>query len=153
MGDVLTLVEKAEASLDRATAEKLARKATTKKGMDLGDFLEALREMQKLGPLESLVSMLPGMNRKAMQAVKGADPKRLKHVEAIVLAMTPEERQHPELLNGSRRARIAKGSGRSVQEVNRLLAQFKEMGKFMKGMKGMKGMMAAGLPQLGRGAN
>jgi signal recognition particle subunit SRP54 len=150
MGDVLTLVEKAEASLDRATAEKLARKATTKKGMDLGDFLEALREMQKLGPLESLVSMLPGMNRKAMQAVKAADPKRLKHVEAIVLAMTPEERQHPELLNGSRRARIAKGAGRTVQEVNRLLTQFKEMGRFMKGMKGMK---AAGLPQLGRGAN
>jgi signal recognition particle subunit SRP54 len=74
----------------------------------------------------------------------------LQHVEAIVLAMTPEERQHPELLNGSRRSRIAKGSGRPVQEVNRLLVQFKEMGKFMKGMKGVK---AAGLPQLGRGAN
>jgi signal recognition particle subunit SRP54 len=150
MGDVLTLVERAEQSLDRAKAEKLARKATTRKGMDLADFLDALREMQKLGPLESLVSMLPGMNRKAMKAVQAADPRRLKHVEAIVLAMTPEERQHPELLNGSRRSRIAKGSGRPVQEVNRLLVQFKEMGKFMKGMKGVK---AAGLPQLGRGAN
>ena len=153
MGDVLTLVEKAEQSLDRATAEQLARKATTKKGMDLGDFLVALREMEKLGPLESLVGLLPGMNRqakKAMEAVKAADPKRLKHVEAIVLSMTPEERRHPEILNGSRRARIARGAGRTVQEVNRLLAQFKEMGKFMKGMKGLK---AAGFPLPGRGAN
>ncbi|HVM43638.1 MAG TPA: signal recognition particle protein [Gemmatimonadales bacterium] len=150
MGDVLTLVEKAEQSLDREKAERLARKATTKKGMDLADFLDALREMQKLGPLESLLGMLPGVGREAMKAVKAADPKRMKHVEAIVLAMTPEERKHPEMLNGSRRARIAKGAGRSVQEVNRLLEQFKEMGKFMKGMKGVK---AAGFPQLGRGAN
>jgi len=147
MGDVLTLVEKAEAALDHQAAERLARKATTKKGMDLEDFLSAMREMQKLGPLESLVSMLPGMNRDMMKAVKGTDPKRLKHVEAIVLAMTPAERKNPELINGSRRLRIAKGSGRSVPEVNRLLQQFKQMGKFMKGMKGMKG-----LPKLGRGA-
>ena len=150
MGDVLTLVEKAEQSLDRETAERLARKATTKKGMDLADFLDALREMQKLGPMESLLGMLPGVGREAMKAVKAADPKRMKHVEAIVLSMTPEERKNPDLLNGSRRARIAKGSGRPVQEINRLLAQFKEMGKFMRGMKGMK---AAGFPQLGRGAN
>ena len=150
MGDVLSLVEKAEQSLDRDKAERLARKATTKKGMDLADFLDALREMQKLGPLESLLGMLPGVGREAMKAVKAADPKRMKYVEAIVLAMTPEERKHPEILNGSRRSRIAKGSGRPVQEVNRLLAQFKEMGKFMKGMKGLK---AAGFPQLGRGAN
>jgi len=150
MGDVLTLVEKAEQSLDHAKAERLARKATTKKGMDLADFLDALREMQKLGPLESLLGLLPGMGREAMKAVKAADPQRLKHVEAIVLAMTPEERKRPEILNGSRRSRIAKGSGRSVQEVNKLLAQFKEMGKFMKGMKGVK---AAGFPQFGRGAN
>ena len=150
MGDVLTLVEKAEQSLDREKAERLARKATTKKGMDLADFLDALREMQKLGPLESLLGMLPGVGREAMKAVKAADPKRMKHVEAIVLAMTPEERKHPEILNGSRRSRIAKGSGRTVQEVNRLLEQFREMGKFMRGMKGVK---AAGFPQLGRGAN
>ena len=147
MGDVLTLVEKAEQSLDREKAERLARKATTKKGMDLSDFLDALRETQKLGPLESVLSLLPGgggaQAREAMKAVKAADPKRLKHVEAIVLSMTPEERQHPELLSGSRRARVAKGSGRPVQEINRLLAQFKEMGKFMKGMKGSKGMRGA----------
>ncbi|HTT68343.1 MAG TPA: signal recognition particle protein [Gemmatimonadales bacterium] len=150
MGDVLTLVEKAEQSLDREKAERLARKVTTKKGMDLADFLDALREMQKLGPIESLLGMLPGVGREAMKAVKAADPKRMKHVEAIVLAMTPEERKNPDILNGSRRARIARGSGRPVQEINRLLTQFREMGKFMRGMKGVK---AAGFPQLGRGAN
>jgi len=147
MGDVLTLVEKAEATLDKAQAEKLARKATSKKGMDLEDFLTAMREMQKLGPLESLMGMLPGVNRQMMQAVKQTDPKQLKHVEAIVLSMTPAERKNPDLLNGARRARIAKGSGRSVQEVNRLVKQFAEMGKFMKGMKGMRGM-----PTFPRGA-
>ncbi len=150
MGDVLTLVEKAEQSLDHAKAERLARKATTRKGMDLADFLEALQEMHKLGPLESLLGMLPGVGREAMKAAKAADPRRLQHVEAIVLAMTPEERKSPEILNGSRRSRIARGAGRPVQEVNQLLTQFREMGKFMKGMKGVK---AAGFPQLGRGAN
>ena len=149
MGDVLTLVERAEQTLDREKAERLARKVTTKKGMDLSDFLEALRETQKLGPLESILTMLPGgggaQARDAMKAMQAADPKRLKHVEAIVLSMTPEERAHPELLSGSRRARVAKGSGRPVQEINRLLTQFKEMGKFMKGMKGrsLKGMRGA----------
>ena len=138
MGDVLSLVEKAEQSLDRDKAEKLAKKAVSKKGLDLEDFLESLREMNKLGPMESLLGMLPGMNRQAMQAVKtsqAADPRRLKHVEAIVLSMTPAERRNPGVLDGSRRARIARGCGRPVSEVNRLLAQFKEMGKFMKGAK------------------
>ncbi len=140
MGDVLTLVEKAEATLDRDKAEQLARKATTKKGMDLEDFLTAMREMQKLGPLESLMGMLPGVNKKMMQAVKQTDPKTLKHVEAIVLSMTPAERKDPDLLNGARRARIAKGAGRPVHEVNRLVKQFAEMGRMMKGMKGMQGI-------------
>ena len=148
MGDVLSLVEKAEASLDKSEAERLARKATTKKGLDLEDFLVSMREMQKMGPLESLVGMLPGMNKEMLKAAKNTDPKRLKHVEAIVLSMTKAERKNPGVLNGSRRARIAKGCGRPVQEVNRLIKQFEEMGKFMKGMKGMRG-----LPKLGgRGA-
>jgi len=147
MGDVLSLVEKAEQSLDRDKAEKLAKKAVSKKGMDLEDFLEAMREMHKMGPMESLLGMLPGMNRDVVKAVKAADPKRMKHVEAIVLSMTPPERRNPGLLDGSRRARIARGSGRPVQEVNRLLAQFKEMGKFMKGAKSAKG-----LHRMGRGA-
>ena len=147
MGDVLSLVEKAEQSLDRDKAERLAKKAVSKKGMDLEDFLEAMREMHKMGPMESLLGMLPGMNRDVVKAVKAADPKRIKHVEAIVLSMTPPERRNPGLLDGSRRARIARGSGRPVQEVNRLLAQFKEMGKFMKGAKSAKG-----LHRMGRGA-
>jgi signal recognition particle subunit SRP54 len=147
MGDVLTLVEKAEQSLDRDKAEKLARKVTTKRGMDLEDFLLAMREMTKLGPLESLVGMLPGVNRDMMKAVKAADPKKLKHVEAIVLSMTPEERRNPDLLDGSRRLRIARGAGRPVQEVNRLLSSFREMGRFMKGMQGLRG-----LSRMGRGA-
>jgi len=138
MGDVLTLVERAEQSLDRATAEKLAKKAVSKKGMDLEDFLASIREMRKLGPMESLLGMLPGVNRQMMQQVKAADPKRLAHTEAIVLSMTPQERRNPGLLDGSRRSRIARGSGRPVQEVNRLLAQFKEMGKFMKGANGAR---------------
>jgi signal recognition particle subunit SRP54 len=135
MGDVLTLVEKAEESLDRETAERLAKKAVSKKGMDLEDFLESMREMRKLGPMESLLGMLPGVSRQMLQQVKAADPKRLAHTEAIVLSMTPQERRNPGLLDGSRRARIARGSGRPVQEINRLLAQFKEMGKVMKGAK------------------
>ncbi len=146
LGDVLSLVEKAEQSLDRGQAEKMARKAMSRKGMDLEDFLVSMREMQKLGPLESLVGLLPGANREMMQAVKQADPKKMKHVEAIVLSMTPAERKNPDLINGSRRARIAKGSGRSVQEVNRLLRQFKDMGRFFKGAQGMRG-----LPKLPRG--
>jgi signal recognition particle subunit SRP54 len=106
-----------------------------------------MREMRKLGPLESLLAMLPGVSRDMVKAVKAADPQRLKHVEAIVLAMTPEERRRPEILTGSRRARIARGAGRPVQEVNRLLAQFREMGKFMRGVAGPGGM-----PRPGRGA-
>ena len=94
MGDVLSLVEKAEQSLDRDKAEKLAKKAVSKKGLDLEDFLEAMREMHKMGPMESLLGMLPGMNRDVMKAVKAADPKRMKHVEAIVLSMTPPERRN-----------------------------------------------------------
>ena len=140
MGDVLTLVEQAEATLDRDQAERLARKAVSKQGMDLEDFLTAMREMQKLGPLQSVLGLMPGVDRKAMQALKAVDPQRLKHIEAIVLSMTPAERKDPGLLNGSRRARIAKGSGRTVAEVNRLVKQFAEMGRYMKGMKGMQGM-------------
>src|SRR5690242_19091448 len=109
MGDVLTLVERAEATLDRDAAERLARKVTTKKGTDLEDFLSAMREMQKMGPMESLLGLLPGVNRDLVKQAKAADPKRLKHVEAIVLSMTPAERKNPGVLNGSRRARIAKG--------------------------------------------
>jgi signal recognition particle subunit SRP54 len=130
-GDVLTLVEKAQESVDAAEAEKLARKAVSKKGLDLEDFLAAMRQMQKLGPLKNVLGMLPGVNP-AMLKAANLDEKRVKHVEAIVLSMTRKERSDPDLLNGSRRLRIAKGSGRPVQEVNQLVAQFNQMKKLMK---------------------
>jgi signal recognition particle subunit SRP54 len=129
-GDVLTLVEKAQAAFDDEQARKLEKKVR-KEGMDLEDFLQAMKQVQKLGPLEGVLKMLPGVNSKMLKDAK-MDPKRLKHVEAIVLSMTPEERKDPTLMNGSRRARVAKGSGRPVSEVNRLLEQFREMRKMMK---------------------
>ena len=130
-GDVVGLVEKAATVMDGEAAQRLERKARSKKGMDLGDFLVALKQMQAMGPLKQVLSLLPGVNAKALQAV-GADDKRLKHVEAIVLSMTPEERAEPAILTGSRRLRIAKGAGRPVQEVNRLLEQFQQMKQLLK---------------------
>ncbi len=130
-GDVLSLVEKAQATVDEKAAEKLARKAGSKKGLDLEDFLTAMRQMQKMGPLKNVLGMLPGVNPAMLQAAN-VDDNKLRHVEAIVLSMTPGERKDPDKLNGSRRLRIAKGSGRTVQEVNQLVAQFKQMQKFMK---------------------
>jgi signal recognition particle subunit SRP54 len=137
MGDIVSLVEKAQETFDATEAKKLEKKVR-KDGMDLEDFLTAMRQMQKLGPLENLLKMLPGVNSKMLKDVK-MDPKRMKHVEAIVLSMTPQERKKPEILNGSRRARIAKGCGRPVSEVNKLLEQFREMQKMMKKMGGGPG--------------
>jgi signal recognition particle subunit SRP54 len=142
-GDVLTLVEKAQAVVDEEAATKLAKKAVSKKGLDLQDFLAAMRQMQKLGPLKNVLGMLPGMNP-AMLKAANVDERRLKHVEAIVLSMTPRERANPDLLNGSRRLRIARGSGRTVQEVNQLLAQFRQMQKVMKGAGKPGGMLPFG---------
>jgi signal recognition particle subunit SRP54 len=132
-GDVVGLVERAQAAVDQQEAERLARKVTTKQGMDLQDFLVAMQQVQKMGPLEGLLGMLPGMPAKALKQAK-VDPRRIRHTEAIILAMTPEERRRPEILNGSRRARIARGAGRTVQEVNQLLQQFQQMKQVMKGM-------------------
>ncbi|MBL0939532.1 MAG: signal recognition particle protein [Gemmatimonadaceae bacterium] len=146
MGDVVSLVEKAQEAFDADEAKKLEKKVR-KEGMDLEDFLSAMRQMQKLGPFENLLKMLPGVNPKMLKDVK-MDPKRMKHIEAIVLSMTPQERKKPEILNGSRRARIAKGCGRPVSEVNRLLEQFREMQKMMKKMGGMAGGGKGGMPRL-----
>src|SRR5881296_4382659 len=130
-GDVVALVEKAAATMDADAAQRLERKVRSKRGMDLADFLVALKQMQAMGPLKQVLGLLPGVNAQALKQV-GADDKRLKHVEAIELAMTPEERTDPSILTGSRRLRIAKGAGRPVQEVNRLLEQFQHMRKFLK---------------------
>ncbi|HKC46037.1 MAG TPA: signal recognition particle protein [Gemmatimonadales bacterium] len=132
-GDVVALVEKAAATIDRAAAEKLEKKARSKQGMDLQDFLTALKQAQQMGPLRQLAGLLPGVSAKALQGVP-ADDKRLRHIEAIILSMTPQERADPKILSGSRRLRVAKGSGRPVQEVNRLLEQFQQMRKFLKRM-------------------
>ena len=130
MGDVVSLVEKAQTAFDEAEAKKLEKKVR-KEGMDLNDMLTAMRQMQKLGPIEGILKMLPGVNSKMLKQAN-LDPKRMKHVEAIVLSMTPEERKNPTIINGSRRSRIAKGSGRPTNEVNRLLEQFRDMQKMMK---------------------
>ncbi|MEO6447325.1 MAG: signal recognition particle protein [Gemmatimonadaceae bacterium] len=130
MGDVVSLVEKAQEAFDATEAKKLEKKVR-KEGLDLEDFLMAMKQMQKLGPMESILKMLPGVNSKMLKQAN-MDPKRLKHVEAIVLSMTREERKTPNLINGSRRARIAKGCGRPVSEINRLLEQFRDMQKMMK---------------------
>ena len=143
-GDVLSLVEKAQATFDQDEAKKLEKKVR-KEGMDLGDFLVAMKQIEKLGPLEGVLKMLPGVNSKMLKQAKAADPKRMKHLEAIVLSMTPEERKTPGIINGSRRARIAKGCGRPVNEVNRLLDQFRDMQKMMK--KASAGGRVGGFPR------
>ncbi|MGQ0649905.1 MAG: signal recognition particle protein [Gemmatimonadaceae bacterium] len=130
MGDVLSLVEKAQEAIDVADAKKLEKKVK-KQGLDLEDFLTAMKQMQKLGPLEGVLKMLPGVNSKMLKQAN-LDPKRMKHVEAIVLSMTREERKDPTLINGSRRSRISRGSGRPINEINRLLEQFRDMQKMMK---------------------
>ena len=148
-GDILSLVEKAQGAVDEKEAERLARKVTSKKGLDLEDFLNAMRQMQKMGPLKNVLGLLPGINPAMLQAAK-VDDKKMKQVEAIVLSMTPKERANPDIINGQRRLRIAKGSGRSVQEVNLLLNQFKQMQKVMKTVGKTGGMGGLKLP-FGRG--
>jgi signal recognition particle subunit SRP54 len=144
MGDVVSLVEKAQAAFDEDEAKRLQKKVK-KEGMDLTDFLNSMRQIEKMGPLEGVLKMLPGVNTKALKQAK-MDPKRMKHVEAIVLSMTPQERRVPHLINGPRRRRIAAGSGTSIDEVNRLLAARKQMQKMMKQFG--KGKMPALPPEL-----
>jgi signal recognition particle subunit SRP54 len=132
MGDIVSLVEKAQSAFDEEEAKKLEKKVR-KEGMDLQDFLTAMKQIQKMGPLEGLLGMLPGVNMKAVKQAK-VDPQRMKHLEAIVLSMTPDERRRPDIINGSRRARIAKGAGRPISEVNKLLDQFRTMQKMMRQM-------------------
>jgi signal recognition particle subunit SRP54 len=140
MGDIVSLVEKAQESFDEEESKRLEKKVK-KEGLDLEDFLTSMRQMQKLGPLEGVLKLLPGVNAKMLKQAN-IDPKRMRHIEAIVLSMTKEERKNPGILTGSRRARISKGCGRPVSEVNRLLEQFREMQKMMKKMgKGGGGRM------------
>ncbi len=138
MGDVLTLIEKAQETVSREEAEQLARKLR-KSEFTLEDFRDQLRQVRKMGSLESLLGMIPGMNKlKVGDAEMQQGEKEMKRVDAIISSMTSRERMNHTIINGSRRARIAKGSGTQVQDVNRLLKQFAEMQKMMKAMKGGK---------------
>lgn len=144
-GDVVGLVEKAQEAFDVEQTQKLEKKVAKEGKFDLDDFLVMMGQLQKMGPLEGLLKMVPGVNTKALKQAK-VDPKQVRHIEAIVLSMTPQERRRPDIINGSRRKRIAAGSGRTVQEVNRLLDQFKQMQKLMKQLKGMgMGKMMGGM--------
>ncbi len=132
MGDILSLVEKVTDEINEKDAEDMVKKMS-KGTFDLEDFLNQLKQIKKLGPLENLLKLLPGAKKMGLSNVK-VDPKKMSHTEAIILSMTPYERKHPEILKASRKMRIAKGSGTTVTEVNQLLNQFEEMKKMMKMM-------------------
>ena len=133
MGDIVSLVEKAEEAIDEKEAEKTVKRLQAGK-FDLEDFLSTMKQMKRLGPLESLIKMIPGAKKMGLNNVK-IDPKQMAHIEAIILSMTPGERRNPDIIKASRKTRIAKGCGLSVQEVNKLLTQFEQMKKMMKQMK------------------
>lgn len=132
MGDIMSIVEKAESVIDQDVALKSAKKLQ-KGTFDLEDFLEQLKQIKKMGPLENIIKLLPGVPKELKNTQ--IDPKQLAHIEAIIQSMTPLERKEPDILKASRKIRIAKGSGRTVEEVNRLLKQFEQMKVMMKQLK------------------
>ncbi|MDD5448622.1 MAG: signal recognition particle protein, partial [Actinomycetota bacterium] len=144
MGDVVTLVEKAEQTITEERAKKLEEKFR-KQQFDFDDFLEEMHQLEKMGGIMRVLEMVPGMSKLTRDLSLDVDEKRMKRIEAIVQSMTREERKNPQILNASRRRRIASGSGTSTQEVNQLVRQFAQMQKIMKqfsgrgsGMRGMK---------------
>ena len=140
MGDVLTLIEKAGETMDRDQAERMGRKLV-KGEFNLEDFLNQLQEIKKMGPLTQLLEMIPGMGRLTEELVPETTDKQFGAIEAIINSMTPQERRNPRVLNGNRKRRVARGSGTSVQEVNDLLTQFRQMQRLMKQMgSGGRGM-------------
>ena len=154
MGDVVSLVEDAHSSMDHAKAEKLAKKLKKGKGFDLEDFSDQLSQMKNMGGIASLMGKLPGLPNIPKGAMDQVNDKQMLHLEAIISSMTTKERRFPEVIKGSRKKRIAAGSGMQVQDVNRLLKQFTQMQKMMKKMKGggmakmmrsMKGQLPPGM--------
>ena len=139
MGDVLSLIEKAEQSYDEKKARELEEKIRENK-MDLNDFLDNMRQLKNMGPLEQIIGMLPGVNK---QALRGAeiDEKQISHTEAIILSMTGHERENPEIINASRKKRIAAGCGLRVEDVNRLLKSFEQMKTMMKRVPGFSSVV------------
>ena len=153
MGDVLSLIEKAEEAIDETEAEKLEEKIR-KGGFSLEDFRDQLRTLRKMGPLEHILGMLPGMSQLTRGGAKGEpgqiakpDERQLRRIEAMIGSMTPEERKHADVIDGSRRKRIARGSGTSVEDVNRLLKQFNEMQRMLKMVGNMTGQTIAAPPK------
>ncbi|MBR4706438.1 MAG: signal recognition particle protein [Pseudobutyrivibrio sp.] len=145
MGDVLSLIEKAEAEIDKDAALALSKKVK-KASFDFNDYLTSMEQMKKLGGLTSILGMMPGMNASQMAQIEGAvDDKKLAHIEAIILSMTPAERENPKLLNPSRKHRIAAGAGLDIAEVNRFVKQFEQSKKMMKQMPNMMGKGRRGM--------
>jgi signal recognition particle subunit SRP54 len=152
MGDILSLIERAESTVDKKKAEDFTAKALSGGGFSLEDFREQLRQVKKMGSMQSIIKMLPSIGPFAnmQKAADNVDEKQLGRVEAIINSMTSYEREHHESINGSRRKRIARGSGTSVQEVNQLLRQYAQMRKMFKDMgkasfaRKMAGMMGGG---------
>jgi signal recognition particle subunit SRP54 len=144
MGDVMTLIERAEAALDQEQAEQFERKLR-EASFDLEDFLEQLQQVKRMGPMSQILEMMPGMGQMAQGVTAEVTDQQFRHIEAMILSMTPEERRNPRIINGSRKKRIARGSGTTVQEVNALLSQFRQMQRVMKqlgkGKGGMRGLM------------
>lgn len=144
MGDVLTLIERVEAAFDQEQAERMERKLR-EATFDLEDFLEQFRQMRKMGPLSQILELVPGLGKLAGNISPEETDRQIKRAEAIILSMTPEERHNPRILNGSRKKRIARGSGTTVQEVNMLLNQYRQMQEMMKrlgkGKGGIRGLM------------
>ena len=133
MGDIVSLVEKAEELISEKEAKELSKKMEKGK-FDLDDFLKQMKTMKKLGSIEGILKLIPGASKLGLNNIK-IDPKDILHVEAIILSMTKEERRNPDIIKSSRKQRIAKGSGRTVQEVNRLLTNFEQTQKMMKQFK------------------
>jgi signal recognition particle subunit SRP54 len=155
MGDVLSLVEEAHRMVDQEKATKLAKKIKKGKGFDLADFRDQLEQMNQMGGLAGLMDKLPGMANVPDQVRSQVNDKEMKRLVAIINSMTPQERRHPGIINGSRKKRIARGSGTRVQDINKLLKQFTQMQKVMKKMskggmgkmmRGLKGQMPPGMP-------
>jgi signal recognition particle subunit SRP54 len=143
MGDVLSLIEKAEAAIDGQEAERLQEKIRANE-FTLEDFRDQLKTIRKMGPLEQIIGLLPGMGNIKALAENKPDEKQITRIEGIINSMTPDERRKQHIINGTRRKRIAKGSGTSVEEVNRLLKQFVQMQKMLKSLGGLTGMTGGG---------
>jgi signal recognition particle subunit SRP54 len=144
MGDILTLVERAQETIDLKQAQKMEEKLR-KASFTLEDMLDQMQQIQKMGPIGNLVSMIPGLGGMAKEAQKAVDSGELRRTEAIIRSMTPRERRDPNVLNASRRRRIAAGSGTSLTDVNRLVKQFGEMQKLMKQLSGGGRRLPTGL--------